>query len=68
MEFKKQDFIFSPKKQYSGTFLVFGHPIDKNTPMTDLRKIEQLKFPMKFTIGFEYLGYVNTLKAVTIEF
>ncbi len=79
LDFKKQDYDFSPKNAYSGELIIYGFYISRHTPIVSLKKIPELNFEntpfqvygattnyLKLTL--QYLDDVTKLEAIGISF
>ena len=79
IDFKKKKFDFSPKKIFSGKFIIYGNHVSENTPIVSLKKMNELTFEQTpfqvysastsyLTLIFEYLDNINKLEGVGISF
>jgi len=78
-EFKKENFDFTPRKTYQGSFMIYGANISEKTSIANLKEIKELNFEYSvlqmysFTTSYllltlEYSDNMTRLESVGIAF
>jgi hypothetical protein len=79
IQFKSEGLDFSPKNNFTGELTVFGVKLSRETPLSKLKKIKELKFEKNhgfnvlnarvgnLVLTFNYLDSVNKLNGVSIS-